>query len=341
MLLSRLPDGRPEIFTSIQGEGITCGLASIFVRLSLCNLACSFCDTKYTWDWDRYDRDIETIELAAEDVARDVLARARRGPKNVVITGGEPLLQQRDLVDVVQRLHGEGLGIEVETNGTITPADALAACVDQWNVSPKLASSGNAAAARERAETIAWFAGRRRGGGLRRALRDRARADHSHARRRRAAGPRRAVTLAEREMPTDGSALGDASPRAFVGRRAGSLIRTATAELLVANVVEDRAPRRRCRCGPTGGRGHQQHDGEAVGAAHTGEREGQIVTDEGDAGDDQQRASDVGAMLAQTHRAKEAEHAPASHETGVRSKDARLFPMVLFASGMPQATRRT
>jgi organic radical activating enzyme len=160
VLLSRLPDGRPEIFTSIQGEGITCGLASIFVRLSLCNLACSFCDTKYTWDWDRYDRDIETIELAAEDVARDVLARARRGPKNVVITGGEPLLQQRDLVDVAQRLHDAGLGIEVETNGTITPADALAACVDQWNVSPKLASSGNAAAARERAETIAWFAAR-------------------------------------------------------------------------------------------------------------------------------------------------------------------------------------
>ena len=68
MLLSRLPDGRPEIFTSIQGEGITCGLASIFVRLSLCNLACSFCDTKYTWDWAHFDRD--AIRVALEDAAR-------------------------------------------------------------------------------------------------------------------------------------------------------------------------------------------------------------------------------------------------------------------------------
>lgn len=160
MLLSRLPDDEPEVFASIQGEGVTCGVPSVFVRLSLCNLKCAFCDTKYTWDWTHFDRDAETISLPPEDVVRRVLVHAAQGPRNVVLTGGEPLLQQRELVDLARRLRGEGLRLEVETNGTIVPADELAACVDQWNVSPKLASSGNAAAERERPEALAWFAAR-------------------------------------------------------------------------------------------------------------------------------------------------------------------------------------
>ncbi len=160
MLLSRLPDGGPEIFASIQGEGITCGLPSVFVRLSLCNLRCDWCDTRYTWDWARFDRDVETTSVPAEQVARSVLACAAGGARNVVITGGEPLLQQRELADLGGRLRKEGLRLEVETNGTIAPAGALAACIDQWNVSPKLASSGNDAAERERPDAIAWFAAR-------------------------------------------------------------------------------------------------------------------------------------------------------------------------------------
>ena len=160
MLLSRLPDGEPEIFTSIQGEGITCGLPSVFVRLSLCNLVCTWCDTKYTWDWAHFDRAAETITLTAERVARYVLEQSERGVRNVVITGGEPLLQQRELASLARRLSDDRLRIEVETNGTIEPADALATCIDQWNVSPKLTSSGNAPSERERSEAIAWFAGR-------------------------------------------------------------------------------------------------------------------------------------------------------------------------------------
>jgi len=160
VLLSRLRDDEPEVFASVQGEGITCGLPSVFVRLSLCNLHCEWCDTKYTWDWTQFDRETETLTLAPDDVAPRVLALAAGGPRNVVLTGGEPLLQQRELSDLARRLRAEGLRIEVETNATIVPSGALAGIVDQWNVSPKLASSGNAAAERERPEALAWFAPR-------------------------------------------------------------------------------------------------------------------------------------------------------------------------------------
>src|SRR5207249_9876106 len=85
-----------------------------------------------------------------------------RGPavhlRNVVITGGEPLLQERALVDLAAALKAEDARIEVETNGTIRPQQRLGALADQWNVSPKLASSGNRATAREVADALAWFA---------------------------------------------------------------------------------------------------------------------------------------------------------------------------------------
>ena len=140
--LSRLPSGGPEIFASIQGEGPTRGLPSVFVRLALCNLHCDWCDTRYTWDWKHYDRQSETVEMRASAAADDVVAL---GHRNVVITGGEPLLQQHPLAPFVAAMKRLGRRLEVETNGTLRPSPALAAAVDQWNVSPKLASSGNAA----------------------------------------------------------------------------------------------------------------------------------------------------------------------------------------------------
>ncbi len=160
MLLSRLKSGAPEIFATVQGEGTSAGVPSVFVRLADCNLRCRWCDTKYTWDWSTHDRAAETVELANEEIVRRVLEVSGEGVRNAVFTGGEPLLQQDELVEVASRLREKGFRIEVETNGTVLPTDAFAACVDQWNVSPKLATSGNTDRARHRPTVLQWFAAR-------------------------------------------------------------------------------------------------------------------------------------------------------------------------------------
>jgi 7-cyano-7-deazaguanosine (preQ0) biosynthesis protein QueE len=140
LVVSRMAAGEPEIFASIQGEGASVGVPSTFVRLAACNLRCSWCDTAYTWDWTRFDRAVQTMTLPAAAIAARVCALP---PRNVVITGGEPMLQRRALRPLVDALHADGRRIEIETNGTVAPGE-LAGRIDQWNVSPKLASSGNA-----------------------------------------------------------------------------------------------------------------------------------------------------------------------------------------------------
>ncbi|HEY3118975.1 MAG TPA: 7-carboxy-7-deazaguanine synthase QueE, partial [Chloroflexota bacterium] len=153
--LSRLPDGQPEVFVSIQGEGATAGVPSVFVRLTACNLRCTWCDTRYTWDWSQYDPVHETIGEEAEPLAQRVLDTYL---PNVVITGGEPLLQARELGSLVRTLKDAQRRIEVETNGTMTPVSPLTDLIDQWNVSPKLNSSGNSQTEREVPSALSWFA---------------------------------------------------------------------------------------------------------------------------------------------------------------------------------------
>ena len=87
--VSKRPGGSPEIFHSLQGEGVTIGAASVFLRLAQCNLACSWCDTKYTWDWEHYRYEDEVMVLGVEEVREAVLAF---GCPHIVVTGGEPLL---------------------------------------------------------------------------------------------------------------------------------------------------------------------------------------------------------------------------------------------------------
>ncbi len=164
LLLSRMPSGEPEIFTSVQGEGVTVGAPAAFVRLAGCNLHCGWCDTAYTWDWALFDRRRLTGHWPVSEVAARIRASAGGPPRRLIVTGGEPLLQRPAVAELTELLRPEAFVFEVETNGTVPPG-RLAELVDQWNVSPKLASSGNdgpgrihAAALRALRDTgRAWF----------------------------------------------------------------------------------------------------------------------------------------------------------------------------------------
>jgi organic radical activating enzyme len=143
-----------EIFSSIQGEGLNAGKHAVFLRMALCNLACEWCDTKYTWDWKNYDYANEVKEMSVGQVKADLL---KRGVKHLVLTGGEPMLQQGELLPLLQSLKTTGFFIEVETNGTLTPTGEMIEVVDQWNVSPKLENSGNSSSSREKQECYRFF----------------------------------------------------------------------------------------------------------------------------------------------------------------------------------------
>lgn len=128
-----------EIFgPTLQGEGPSAGAAASFVRLGGCNLACSWCDTAYTWDSSAHDLSAELQVHQTADVAAQVLAL---GSPLVVITGGEPALQAGEAARLAEMLAAAGTAVELETSGTV-PLGSLAGAVRLVVASPKLASSG-------------------------------------------------------------------------------------------------------------------------------------------------------------------------------------------------------
>jgi len=124
---------------TVQGEGPSIGRRCGFVRLGRCNQACTWCDTAYTWNWEQFDPAVELHDMSVDDVLARVDAM---DVEMVVVSGGEPMLQQRALEPLLRAVKERGWRVEIETAGTIAPSmtDGL---VDQWNVSPKLANSGN------------------------------------------------------------------------------------------------------------------------------------------------------------------------------------------------------
>lgn len=95
-----------EIFKSIQGESTYAGLPCIFVRMTGCNLRCHWCDTAYSF----YGGQKMTAD--------EVLTRIRNfGGKLVEFTGGEPLVQERELVPLAQTLLDSGYQVLIETSG--------------------------------------------------------------------------------------------------------------------------------------------------------------------------------------------------------------------------------
>lgn len=97
-----------EIFHSIQGEGITMGIPTTFVRTSGCNLECKWCDTSYARD--------EGHEMTLDQIFEEV---EKLGCGQVCITGGEPMCQD-ETVKLIDLLLEMGYYVTLETNGSIS-----------------------------------------------------------------------------------------------------------------------------------------------------------------------------------------------------------------------------
>jgi 7-carboxy-7-deazaguanine synthase len=96
-----------EIYKSVQGESSFAGLPCIFVRLAGCNLRCNWCDSEYTFTGGH--------KMSLEEVLAEVKNLA---PVNLIeITGGEPMLQEREVVPLMERLLAEGYEVMIETSG--------------------------------------------------------------------------------------------------------------------------------------------------------------------------------------------------------------------------------
>lgn len=108
-----------EIYKSLQGESTYAGLPCVFVRLTGCNLRCSWCDSEYTFTGGR--------RMTLEEVMGEVKKVSDGGL--VEITGGEPMLQERDVVPLMQQLISAGYTVLLETSGERplgkVPADVI------------------------------------------------------------------------------------------------------------------------------------------------------------------------------------------------------------------------
>ena len=117
-----------ELFYTIQGEGMLIGVPSVFFRTSYCNLRCIWCDTPYT-SWEPEDKDISVNKVVKEITKYNC--------KHVVITGGEPFIQAKELADLCHKLSISGHHITIETNATVYE-DVSANLI---SMSPKLRNS--------------------------------------------------------------------------------------------------------------------------------------------------------------------------------------------------------
>lgn len=137
------------VFSTLQGEAPFIGVPAVFVRLTSCNLRCSWCDTPYTVFPER----LEKVVRQVDDVALEIVAALDKNAASlVVITGGEPLLQRTSLAEMIEKIlesrQGEETLFQFETNGTQAPlfselSDPRYAPEICYVVSPKTGTLGN------------------------------------------------------------------------------------------------------------------------------------------------------------------------------------------------------
>jgi len=152
-----------EMFDSIQGEGPSAGRRAFFLRLGRCNLDCGSgsgagwkCDTPYTWDWRGKIGPAQDPAKELHGMTVDEVVSQVRPVGLVVITGGEPMIQQNALLELAPRL-AAFTEVEIETNGTRIPGPNLVPWVTRFNVSPKLSNSGCDPHARYNPEALDRF----------------------------------------------------------------------------------------------------------------------------------------------------------------------------------------
>ncbi|MBT6120762.1 7-carboxy-7-deazaguanine synthase QueE [bacterium] len=155
-----------ETFYSIQGEGKSLGVPAVFLRLMGCNLTCSGfsyslngvhlgCDTKAVWS--------QGEKMLFSDILDDWMQKGWMDALNrgahLVVTGGEPLLQQDKLSCFLKLISDRcsELFVEVETNGTVCPKPELMSYISQFNVSPKLANNGDSKDKRWKPDVLQTF----------------------------------------------------------------------------------------------------------------------------------------------------------------------------------------
>jgi organic radical activating enzyme len=146
-----------ELFgPTLSGEGASMGRRCGFLRLMGCNLHCSWCDTAYTWDARRFDLSQQGTRMTWAAIVDQLIAM---NVDFVIISGGEPLLHQgqRAWELILRALTGAGIGVEVETNGTIIPNRASRDYVRRFTVSPKLAHAGDPESVRIVPEAIGAY----------------------------------------------------------------------------------------------------------------------------------------------------------------------------------------